>query len=490
MRRHAVTVRSIVFCKSNAAGSWRAPVSRTVRRRVRTQLALIRALPPIVIAAALLSFGGSCARQPVEAPAPGRDDAGSPAVAKRIEFSLLEDYDKGDDLGEVAKDFDLFAELGVRTWRGSFGWDDYEPSPGQYEFEWLHRFADLAASRGIALRPYIGYTPAWAAAGGTDGDAWNDPPKRLADWSRFVRALASDMRRHENVRSFEIYNEENVRQWWDGTAAQYRDVLRRGAEGVESGNPRAQVLLGGMVYPDLEWLETVCGDRAVRAGVDVIPFHAYPETWTPADVTVERYLGPAFDASFVAPADAACGRKALWINETGFATVAGRTELDQARWWIRAVATFAAAPRIEHIGIYEIKDLAPNRAAIGDAPNYHLGITRVNREKKMAFGALARLVSLMGTVPLVPGDGAARLVVTAEEGELYHSAFTRTDGRRVLFLWTGGSGATAGVELQDEGARLTEYAADGTPAHVNVSAEALRRVQLAAGEVRYFEIAP
>jgi hypothetical protein len=72
---------------------------------------------------------------------------------RRVDFSILEDYDKGDDLGDVAKDFDLFRQLGVTTWRGSFGWDDYEPSRGHYDFDWLHRFADLAESRGITLRP-------------------------------------------------------------------------------------------------------------------------------------------------------------------------------------------------------------------------------------------------------------------------------------------------------------------------------------------------
>src|SRR5436190_20611886 len=54
--------------------------------------------------------------------------------AKRISFSILEDYDKVEDLAEVAKDFALFRELGITAWRGSFGWDDYEPSRGHYAF--------------------------------------------------------------------------------------------------------------------------------------------------------------------------------------------------------------------------------------------------------------------------------------------------------------------------------------------------------------------
>ncbi len=214
-----------------------------------------------------------------------------PATAgpeKRLEFSILEDYDKDADLADVARDFDLFKELGITTWRGSFGWDDYEPTPGTYDFDWLHRFADLAASRGITLRPYIGYTPAWAAAGGADQDVWNDPPKDLDAWFRFVRTLAAEMRRHRNVSSYEIHNEENVRQWWDGSPAAYSEVLKRAAEAVEAGNPDAEVLLGGMVFPDAEWTEHVCGDERNRRSISVIPFHAYPETWTPPDVVVEN----------------------------------------------------------------------------------------------------------------------------------------------------------------------------------------------------------
>ncbi|MBZ0157743.1 MAG: beta-galactosidase [Alphaproteobacteria bacterium] len=85
---------------------------------------------------------------------------GTPApFSKRISFSILEDYDKGENLKEVAADFALFRELGVTTWRGSFGWDDYEPSRGNYDFAWLHRFAELAARNDITLRPYSAIRP-------------------------------------------------------------------------------------------------------------------------------------------------------------------------------------------------------------------------------------------------------------------------------------------------------------------------------------------
>src|SRR5688500_7656684 len=87
------------------------------------------------------------AQQPSVAPAA--------AFTKNVSFAILEDYDKGQDLREVERDFELMKQLGVRTWRGSIGWDDYEPERDRYDFEWLHRFAELAARHGIELRPYI-----------------------------------------------------------------------------------------------------------------------------------------------------------------------------------------------------------------------------------------------------------------------------------------------------------------------------------------------
>ena len=90
-------------------------------------------------------------------------------------FAILEDYDKGDDLDAIARDFALMQELEIDTLRCSFGWDDYEPEPGVYDFAWLQEFVALAGEYDIRLRPYIAYTPEWAGAeGDDDGIVWNN----------------------------------------------------------------------------------------------------------------------------------------------------------------------------------------------------------------------------------------------------------------------------------------------------------------------------
>ena len=431
----------------------------------------------------LLAVALACAK-----PSPTPTAAGEP-LEKPVSFSILEDYDKGEDLAEVAKDFELMRKLGVRTWRGSFGWDDYEPERGRLDIEWLHRFAELAARNGITLRPYLGYTAEWAAAGRRDdGQVWNDPPARLEDWSSFVTRLTTALRRHPNIASYEIYNEENVALWWDGTAQEYAAVFEGGADAVHGAASGVGVLPGGMVWPDADWLEEVCERRPARR-LAAVAFHAYPETWTPDSVTVENYLDAGYRDGFL-PAVDRCGGHPVWINEMGYATTPGRTELQQAEWWARAVASFLAEPRVEHIGIYEIKDLRPDSPVIGDAPNYHLGLTYVDRRPKLAFRTVDLLTDLLDTGTLTVADAELEVKVAGGRGgSLHHHLFVRPDGDQVLLIWDRRGAPVVDVAVRRKAVRATSYQLDGSASPARLAdGRRLERVTLSAGRVRIFRL--
>jgi polysaccharide biosynthesis protein PslG len=409
---------------------------------------------------------------------------------KPVSFAILEDYDKGFDLSVVARDFALFRELGIPVWRGSFGWDDYEPEAGEMDLAWLEKFVGLADTMGISLRPYLGYTPAWAARPGKDDHAWNDPPRRLADWENFVTRLATRLREHSSIRSYEIYNEENVQLWWEGTSRDYAEVLERGAAAIRRADPDAQVLLGGMVWPDTEWLEAAC--RGGGAPFDVMPFHAYPETWTPDSVTAENYLGDGYREDFLPQADEQCGRKPIWINEAGFATTPGKSEEEQAEWWARAFATFLAAPRVEHIGIYEIRDQRQGTPVIGDAPNYYLGLIRTDGTPKLAFHTVKLLVALFGSDSITVADGKLGVrVAGGKPGELHHHMFIRPDRRLLLFVWDRTGSPIIDLELGRAGRRVTAHAIDGSSSTwPNTDGRVIRGVRLERGRVRIFSVDP
>jgi polysaccharide biosynthesis protein PslG len=412
-------------------------------------------------------------------------------VTKPISFAILEDYDKGEDLKEVAKDFQLMKELGIDVLRCSLGWDDYEPARGQYDFVWLKDFVKLAAQNGIKIRPYIGYTPRWAAAAGSaDGMVWNNPPADYQAWYRFVYNLAYALRSYPNVLSYEIYNEENAPLWWDGTIEQYKETLRHAALAIRTADPDAQILLGGFVLPDVDWLRSITQSGHARY-YDITPFHAYPETWTSPEVVVENYLDARY-REFVRDDKTVGEGEPIWINEMGFATTPDKTERDQANWWARAMSTFLADPYVEHIGVYEIKDLPPGKDAIGDGKNHHLGLTRADRTKKLAFHTVALLKNLLGVEKITPADGQLSVTVyEGQAGDLHSHLFKRPDGKQVLFLYDKTANPTLRVSLQRTGRTAVNYQLNGAAAnYADFDGRTLDKIQLSAGNVAIFRIDP
>jgi hypothetical protein len=265
-------------------------------------------------------------------------------------------------------------------------------------------------------------------------------------------------------------------------------VLREAAIAIRRADPDAGILLGGMVWPDLDWLEPIC--QKGNAPFDILPFHAYPETWTPDSVTVENYLGPGFRRDFLPEADRQCGRRPIWINEVGFATTPGRTERDQAEWWVRAFATFLAEPRVEHLGVYEIQDQRLDTPVIGDAPNYYLGLVRRDGVPKLAFETIKLLVRLFGTDSITVADQELGVrIIEGSAGQLHHHLFMRPDGRQLAFVWDKISSLTVELTLPAPATRVTVYGLDGKGALWQDAEErAIRQVKLEPGIVRIFEI--
>jgi hypothetical protein len=420
--------------------------------------------------------------------------ANLPSSAKPVSFALLEDYDKGDDLDVIAQDFALVQELEIDTMRVSFGWDDYEPQAGVYDFAWLKEFVALADEYGIQLRPYIGYTPDWAGeeGGHNDGMVWNNPPRDLKAWSDFVYALASELADAPNVLSYEIYNEQNSDFWWDGRVADYAGVLLAASEAIRRADPDAEILVGGLTYPDENWLRLLLRQDpqgAIGESYDVMPFHAYVETWS--EDSVEGYLDDWYRENFVALNETA-GSQPIWINEMGFATTPGRSEREQANWFARATATFLADPTVEHLGYYELRDLSPQTQALGDDANYFLGLLYNDGTKKLAFATVDLLTDLLDTGTLVVADDQVAVdVAWGSAGDLHHHLFVRPDGVQVLFIYDKAGSPTVNITLDRPGSRAIAYALDGssTPAPLD-GGTVLGEIALTPGEVAIFAIEP
>jgi len=419
---------------------------------------------------------------------PGEVDlASAPPTAqpKQITLAIRDDYDKGHDLDEIAKDFALVTELGLDEMFVNIGWDDYEPEKDVYDFDWLHRFVDLAAEHGIKLRPYICYKPWW------EGDGrWNSPPSDYQQWRDFCAKLGEEMKRHPNLLSFEIWLEENAEMWWTGDAPQYVTLLQHASETLRAADPRWQIALGGFTHPD-RWFLAECTESDIEILYDLVPLHCYNETW--AQAPLEDYFNPGYTGPFLTILDEDGGGKPLWMSECGYSTM-DRTEEDQANYIARAVSYFLADPasdnRFSLFTYYELKDLPEGAAMIGDEHNYHFGLCRSDRTKKLAFHTYKLLVQLLHGQTVAAAD--SRVAVEATKGDLgdeYHHLLLRADGSQILFVYDKKTAVTATATLTTPGTTCTKWNLDGTSeTWPDFNGNTISNIPLTPGQVCIFEI--
>lgn len=425
----------------------------------------------------------ACAPSSSPSSSGGGNPAPATAFSKHVSFAIVADYGNGDSLEAVARDFARFRELGVRTWRGSIAWDEHEPERGRYDLAWLHAFAERARAEGITLRPGIGSTPAWATVPGRgDGEAWE----------RFVDTLVRSMSRHDNIASWQVDSRRDGGPRWEGTAEEHDSTLARGLRAARRADPDAMVFAGGLSVPDAERTARGCAAARPHGGIPVAAVHAYPEASTADSVTVERSLDAISREDYLRALTEACGPVPLWIDEAGFATSKGRTEHEQAAWWVRAFGTWLALPRVEHIGIGRIRDAGPGTRAIGDAARPHLGLLTADGRPKLAFRTVKMLVSLFDTGRLTVADGELVAQPRDSAGARTHQhLFVRPDGRQLLLAWSVGGTASMAYTIPRGGRAARAYALDGTDAPwSSFDGRTLDDVALVPGTPRVFVIDP
>ncbi len=371
----------------------------------------------------------------------GRVTAQEPARWQQVPLGLCEDYpEERRDLAQVRADFDALRAAGVRSLRVSIGWDEIEPEDDRFDFAFWDGFFELAEERGITLLPYVCYTPSWAAR---DPDAaWRSPP---ADLEELAEALGALARRYRGrVPSWEIWNEPDNPAYWSGDPRDYAALLRAGAAAVRAADPGADVVLGGIAW-DLEFLRQVLEAPGAAAAADVINLHAYFETWSPEPLErLSEYLREAADLV----AELGAGQ-ALWLAEVGYSSFrAGahvseayraryryeHTPRHQADALVRTVALALASEAVERIAWYELRDLPPEEAVIGDVNNRHLGVLGTGgAERKPAFAALQLMGRLLGGRVRSLDDEARAARPLGSEAEVH--AFERADGAVVVVAW-------------------------------------------------------
>ncbi len=271
------------------------------------------------------------------------------AATKELGFNVHQSATVGLDVTKAA---------GLGWVRLDLNWLDAEPAQqGTYDWSRFDAQIDAASAKGLNVLAVLAYGPAWASEGDTKGDgSTNDVPK-AGTYAAFVTAAVN--RYKAKVTHYEIWNEPNLGQFFEGTPQQYLDrVFVPGADAVHAACPTCKVVGPGLSTVGTAyatWLDAVL--TAAEPKLDIVSghiYHSFPDgSGTGAGLTSDSffnkldshrivkigtatiYEGPL---SLKEVMDNHAVTKPLWLTETGTdATPGNATEEEAQRVYYRQV---------------------------------------------------------------------------------------------------------------------------------------------------------
>ena len=154
--------------------------------------------------------------------------------------------------------------LGVRWIRIDFSWTTIQAKgPTSWAWAGTDRVVEAARARGLKVLPILTYTPAWARDAGCT--RFSCPPHSARQFARFAKAAVARYK-SRGVRTWEVWNEPNLHQFWPRpNAKRYAALLIRTFKAIRAQDSRAVVLHGGLAA--LENRPPSVGPRQFLRGV-------------------------------------------------------------------------------------------------------------------------------------------------------------------------------------------------------------------------------
>ncbi len=304
-------------------------------------------------------------------------------------------------------------DLGVGWERIIFEWRAFQPNhPGEFNTSavpdtWLFD-AQQAGREVIGL---LKNTPYWAS--GTDKlgspptglDLPIDDPNNY--WAAFVRQTVKYYGEKWNIHRWIIYNEPDLlpgeQPWYefDGTAADYYQMVKVASLAAKSVDPAAQIHLAGMAWwgdvvagrkPYLERLLDIAAQDPAAADngyfFDVATVHVYFGTLNIWNMVLDvRSILTHYDLQ----------AKPIWVDETnasptldplgGFPNPAYPVTLEQQADYIIQAAALGLAAKVDRFAIYRLYD---DNFVYGKTEPW--GLIRLDGTRRPAFDAYRTVI--------------------------------------------------------------------------------------------------
>ena len=293
-------------------------------------------------------------------------------------------------------------QLNVHHLRTGISWADYHRPGGR---EWYDQQMESLSRADLRVLLSLWHTPPSLSESGS----CSGPPRRLLDYADFVAEIIE--RYSGQFEYLELWNEPNNRLKWnfplyDPDWSKFSEMI--GAAAYWAKQLGQKTVLGGMMPVDESWLQTLA-HRGVLEYIDVVGIHGFPGMWS-----TQSYWWDWRDHWFgweekINRIRVSAQGLPIWVTETGFATCAGNSRQPGGFSEQSERLHKAAQASAERVYWYCARDLSYDYACIEmtedggrlDHREYHLGLTTINGERKLAWHTLRKLLSLEPTLTVV-----------------------------------------------------------------------------------------
>ena len=170
-------------------------------------------------------------------------------------------------------------------WDNGTAWSQIELAKGEFKWSNIDGLLENAASKGMTdIMMVLGTTPKWAAKEINDSD-YPQPgaasaPKNMKDWDDWVNAVVD--RYADSFSSYQIWNEANLKNFYNGTPAEMADMTKRAYDIIKEKDPTALVVASSpstrLTGPFNKFYAAYLEELGKLGWpVDVFAIHTYPK---------------------------------------------------------------------------------------------------------------------------------------------------------------------------------------------------------------------
>lgn len=342
-------------------------------------------------------------------------------------------------------------DAGVRTVRTQLSWRDVELEQGVWTWDEMDGRIDPLAEQGFEVLGILTLPAPWAQERPNEGLVprnlnlpWNHPDNY---WGQYVYNTVFHYR--GRIQHYEVWNEPDLDQYWEGDAHQYYQLLRIAYRAIQAADINATVLMAGMeLGQDPEFFQTVvrlAAEDPTGPNFDAISIHSYSNTeWVYERTRSTRALLDGY--GFV--------NVPIWITETNIPLwgegsapsipSTGYATQEEASWYVVEAFANALAAGAERVMIFRLHD---ERIPIP------FGMVRNSGEPRLSYYAFQTAATFLSDVVEATREVTEDAVIVR---------CTRADGSHVTVMWASGGQSTTVQLTAQASAGIFSDAVGGT----------------------------